>query len=604
MMRAAAIALVTFASAAALDAAPSAAAVPAGPTAPVIVDRPTKLTAKAIATFAFVHDDPRAHARCRVDRRPSRPCVSTYRTGPLPDGRHRFTVTVKRRSDAAVWTVDATAPPAPAITRLPRADATSAAFEIAGSRLSCGLDGAAPEFCASRVEYRDLAPGAHSFSVTARDRAGNHSASERAWTVSVAPDVQTGASEPRTTSARVTGHTASGAVYRFEYGPTSRYGSRTLPQTAPPGGGATATLTGLRPETTYHYRLVAGVCGGCPAGTAEGADATVTTTAVTTYQNPVYGGLADPMVLGAGGGYYAYGTGERFPMARSTDLVHWTALAPAMTARPAWVPRSPAGWNPWAPSVLRRDGPCPGTASPQCFVMYYTGLNTTLEPDVNCLGVAVSTSPAGPFGDTGILDTDPPSVDSEDRPIGCGDDAGHSNVDAAPFVDPATGRIYLYLSTGHDPSRAWRRAISVIPLTADGLRAAGPRVALFSFTEPWEGEVVEGPWVIRRGERYFLFYSGGTFTDATYGLGYAYASSPTGPFIKYARLLGTVPLVVGPGGASILTTPDRRDWAAYHGRAVPGAARTMRLDPLIWDNDTTPSRVTVSGPSTGPQPRP
>jgi beta-xylosidase len=348
---------------------------------------------------------------------------------------------------------------------------------------------------------------------------------------------------------------------------------------------------------------MASVCGGCAAGTAHGADTTVTTRAVTTYQNPVYGGLPDPMILSAGGESYAYGTGERFPMARSTDLVHWIATAPAMAARPAWVPRT-GNWNPWAPSVLRRDGPCPGTSSSECFVMYYTGLNTTLEPDVNCIGVAVSVSPAGPFTDTGILNTDPPSVDSAGRPMGCGDDAGHSNIDAAPFVDPASGHAYLYLSTGHEPSTAWRRTISVIPLTADRLHAASPRVPLFSFTQPWEGDVVEGPWMVRRGESFFLFYSGGTFTNASYGLGYAYAPSPTGPFIKDAQLLGTVPLVVGPGGASLVTGPHGGDWAVYHGRAVPDAARTMRIDPLVWDDHATPSKVTVRGPSTRPEQRP
>ena len=77
------------------------------------------------------------------------------------------------------------------------------------------------------------------------------------------------------------------------------------------------------------------------------------------------------------------------------------------------------------------------------------GAQRALATDANCIGVAISTSPAGPFTDTGILDTDPPSTDAAGRPIGCGDAAGYSNIDAAPFIDPADGKGYLYLSTGH-----------------------------------------------------------------------------------------------------------------------------------------------------------
>ncbi|HET8950109.1 MAG TPA: glycoside hydrolase family 43 protein, partial [Solirubrobacteraceae bacterium] len=565
---------------------------------PVIVAGPSKLTTARVATFEFVHDDPAARLRCRVDHGPRRRCGSPFRTGALADGRHRFEVVARGRADVVVWRVDATPPPFPTIIRT-----DPARFTFTGRRTSCSLDDAPAEPCASPLEYGELQPGAHRFSVTARDRAGNASSAADEWTASVAPEVGTGAAGAlRPTSAEVTG-TAPHAAYHFEYGTTVDYGSRTLARAAPADGVVTATLTGLRPETTYHYRLVASTCGGCEAGTARGVDATLTTPAITMYQNPVYGGLPDPMALKVGSDYYAYGTGERFPMARSSDFVHWTPLPPAMATRPAWVPGGTAQWNPWAPSVLRRPGACPGTSSPECFVMYYTGLNTTLEPDVNCIGVAVSPSPAGPFRDTGILDTDPSSRDSSGRPIGCGDDAGHSNIDPAPFIDPATGQGYLYLSTGHEPSTAWRRTISVIPLTDDRLHAAAPRIPLFSFTQDWEDDVVEGPWVTRHDEGYYLFYSGGTFTNFTYGLGFARATSPTGPFTKPTPtpLLQTGALVDGPGGGSLVDGPHGGDWLVYHGRAWPGAARTMRIDPLEWDDSASPATVTVRGPTVDPR---
>jgi streptogramin lyase len=63
---------------------------------------------------------------------------------------------------------------------------------------------------------------------------------------------------------------------RFEYGTTTDYGSSTPPQTVGDGDdpvAASASLTGLQPSTTYHYRLVATSV----IGTVTGADQTITT---------------------------------------------------------------------------------------------------------------------------------------------------------------------------------------------------------------------------------------------------------------------------------------------------------------------------------------
>jgi beta-xylosidase len=312
------------------------------------------------------------------------------------------------------------------------------------------------------------------------------------------------------------------------------------------------------------------------------------------YRNPVYGGLPDPMCLHDLGDFYAYGTGDLFPVLHSTDLVHWTKVGTAMTSRPAWVPQT-GEWNPWAPSVHRRDD--------GSYVMYYTGLNTSVSPAANCIGVATSRTCAGPFTDAGILDVEPPS---DGCALGCGDGGGYSNIDPAPFIDPADGKAYLYLSTGHAASGAWRRTVSVIPLAAELDHASGPRQPLFSMTQPWEGDVVEGPWMMHHGHGYYLLYSGGSFTDATYAMGYAFASSPTGPFVKPAAgpILKSTADVIGPGGGSTVTGPHGDDWLVYHGRATAGGPRTLRIDPLVFNDAADPPTLTVRGPTTSPQPLP
>jgi subtilisin-like proprotein convertase family protein len=90
------------------------------------------------------------------------------------------------------------------------------------------------------------------------------------------PSATTGGAAPADTSATVAGTvsaagTATSAA--FEYGTTADYGATT--GAAGADGATAATLTGLTPSTTYHYRSIA-LRGGTPV--AVGADQAFTTT--------------------------------------------------------------------------------------------------------------------------------------------------------------------------------------------------------------------------------------------------------------------------------------------------------------------------------------
>ena len=99
--------------------------------------------------------------------------------------------------------------------------------------------------------------------------------------VADAPGASTGtATDVTATTATLTGTVnpnKEDTTYYFEYGTTTAYGSRTPDQTATGNAGkaAEATITGLTPNTTYHFRLVAVN----PSGTDTGGDATFTTLA-------------------------------------------------------------------------------------------------------------------------------------------------------------------------------------------------------------------------------------------------------------------------------------------------------------------------------------
>jgi hypothetical protein len=399
-------------------------------------------------------------------------------------------------------------------------------------------------------------------------------------------------------------------TYYFEYGPTTTYGATTAQdETAPTSAstGVRASLSHLAALAAYHYRLVAVSRG----GTSYGTDATFTTHGY--YENPVYSAtdFADPFVLDNGGqhdDYWAFGTGSLFPMLHSNDLIHWTSEGTAMATKPSWV-LSSGDWHPWGPSVIERGEPCPGTSSARCYIMYYVGLSAQLN--VNCVGVATSATPGGPYTDQGPLAL---AGENDAMPIGCGDENGEGNIDPSPFVD-ASGDGYLYVSTDracNDGSCPVAPTISVIPLSSDFLSAASARVPLFAGEAgTWEAAgvtapTVEGPFMEFYDGTYYLFFSGGSYM-ASYGMGYATATSPTGPFTQSSvnPILAANPTVFTPGGGDDLVVgPHGGLWMLYAARQAVGAPRTLRLDAFSWQASTGPGPFVpkLNGPTSTAQP--
>jgi hypothetical protein len=335
-----------------------------------------------------------------------------------------------------------------------------------------------------------------------------------------------------------------------------------------------------------------------------------------TYENPVYGSsFPDPGPLrDSSTDYYAYATGGGFPILKSPDLVHWERVGRAFSTRPTWVIQS-GDWHPWAPSVLRSARACPGTTSPGCYFMYYVGLSAEHTPATHCVAVAWSLTPSGPFTDLGPIQAQDGATDLAGRPPGCGDADGYGNIDPAPFVDD-DGSIYLYVSTSRrcvqptTGSCPYEPVISVLPMTDTPTRAEAVRKPLFGATpgsweqEPGDAAQVENPWMEKRGSTYYLLYSGGNYL-ASYGMGYATASSPTGgsAYFAFAKsalnpILSETADVLSPGGGSVTTGPDGGSWLVYHGRAGGYTEpRTLRIDPIFW----SASSVVTPAPTIGAQ---
>jgi beta-xylosidase len=337
------------------------------------------------------------------------------------------------------------------------------------------------------------------------------------------------------------------------------------------------------------------------------------------YQNPISGEAPDPFSLASGGSYYLYSTGDGFPIERSSDLVHWSADGVAFAQRPGWVVQS-GDWHPWSPDVVQAPVPCPlNTLVPSlvgrlevgltCFYMYYVGLSATLN--LNCVAVATSVTPDGPFVDQGPLWNG--SLDAAGVPIGCGDDGGLGNIDPTVLID-SDGQAYLYVSTDFscaagvtvcDPADSvLDPTISVMHLAPDLLSVAGDRVPLFAGDQPWQqgpaSEVVEDPSVQRRDGVYTLFYSGGGWAGH-YAMGDAVLASPLGPVVQDPAnpILTGTQAVLNPGGGAPVIGPHGGDWMLYHANLRGhGGARYLFIDPIGWGADGRPR---IFGPTTTPQ---
>lgn len=287
--------------------------------------------------------------------------------------------------------------------------------------------------------------------------------------------------------------------------------------------------------------------------------------------------------------------------------MHWTSAGTALRSRPAWA-LSTGDSNPWAPSVATDDAPCRGSASGPCYVLFYVSISQAYG--VHCVGVATATQPGGPYTDRGPL----AAAGDTGLPVGCGDAAGTGNIDPSPFVDPLTGNAYLYVAT--DTSSAGgdhlQPTISVIPLSANLQSATGGRTPLFAGDRgTWEAAgapapTVEDPTAMERNGAYYLLYSGGSWVR-DYGMGYATAPSPTGPFTKSPAnpMLGPTADAVTPGGGdTVVTGPHGGAWMAYHARAGSlSADRTLWLDRFSWRAvPGAPDAPVIAGPTSAPQP--
>ena len=109
------------------------------------------------------------------------------------------------------------------------------------------------------------------------------------------------------------------------------------------------------------------------------------------------------------------------------------------------------------------------------------------------------------------------------------------------------------------------------------------------YGQVYDWHTLEGPFVRRRGDRFFCFYSGGNWENETYGVSWAEADHPLGPWERPAhprRVLRTVEgWAHGPGHNSVVADPSGDDAIVYHAWDDQRVRRRMYISPLLWQDD-------------------
>jgi GH43 family beta-xylosidase len=284
--------------------------------------------------------------------------------------------------------------------------------------------------------------------------------------------------------------------------------------------------------------------------------------------------FADPFVLAVDGGYVAYGTGSThdglvFEVLRSPDLERWESAGGALE------PLADAPWatDYWAPEVAHVDG---------TFFMYYSAGTGDAG---HRLRVATAERAEGPFRDAGAVLTP----------------GERFAIDPSPFRDD-DGRWYLFFA--HDVLDGERPGTTIaVDRLVDMTTLAGEPRTLLRATHDWQRferdraihggtydwHTLEGPFAVRRGGRLHLLYSGGSWENDTYGVSWAVADDPLGPWHEPRTgpaLLRSIPgRLVGPGHCSVVRGPDGEDRLAYHAWDAAGERRQFHLDRLAWGPD-------------------
>lgn len=277
--------------------------------------------------------------------------------------------------------------------------------------------------------------------------------------------------------------------------------------------------------------------------------------------------LGDPFIMLHNNKYYAYGThsDSGIEVYISDDLKIWEKQPRlALSKEDSYADR----WF-WAPEIYY-------IKEKKKFFMYYSA------DEHIC--VAESDSPLGPFKQT----VKKPMLDGQ-------------AIDNSLFIDN-DGTPYMTFVRFVDGEGVPGNSIWTVKLEGD-LETVQPNTLIPSLqvTEAWENiwpRVVEAPFIVKHKDKYYMSYSANSYESPFYGVGYATADSPMGPWTKYEKnpILQKPSGLQGVGHSAMFTDKDGNLKIVFHAHysAASIHPRGMYIMDVKFTNDDIPV-MTIEG---------
>ncbi|HTE23940.1 family 43 glycosylhydrolase [Flavitalea sp.] len=217
--------------------------------------------------------------------------------------------------------------------------------------------------------------------------------------------------------------------------------------------------------------------------------------------NPVLLNVADAGVLRYNGQYYIGGVRTNGSFYVSSDLVNWKGPHHVFSMNNRWATGTASGDNQiHANDMVYINGK---------FHLYWSVNHFGNDKDVRHIGHARANGVLGPY-------REPDSLTWLD-----------SRIDPKLFVDD-DGKLYMYMVKFTDGNTIWGR-----PMKDPGSFSGPPVFHFASLPNTWEtadNRVIEGPWVLKYRENYYMIYNANhTSTQwGNYMLGVAQSNTPLG----------------------------------------------------------------------------
>ncbi len=251
----------------------------------------------------------------------------------------------------------------------------------------------------------------------------------------------------------------------------------------------------------------------------------------------------------------------------SHDLIKWEKHSHVLDIENVkW-----AAYSLWAPSAIKANNK---------YYLFFSANDIQNNDQYGGIGVAVSDNPAGPF------------IDALGKPLIDKFYNGAQPIDQFIFRDD-DGTYYLYYG-------GWSHC-NVVKLSKD-LLSVIPFEDGTIYKEITPEHYVEGVFVVKRLNKYYLMWSEGGWGGPDYSVAYAIGNTPLGPFKRVEKILKQDSLVAtGAGHHSVINIPNTDEYyIIYHRRPLNTDKSNHRetcIDRMYFDDKgyIKPVKMTFEG---------